>query len=84
MFHSSLDGAEYPDYANAYRACWALLAQLMEHGESGDDTAADLVWSAVHGIATLGLAKRLRYGDAAELEKLTIAAINHLAIGSAK
>ena len=81
MFHSALDGKAYPEYVAASLGCWELLSELIrENAFPGfdEETAGDLVWSSVHGIATLGLARRLRNGDADQLKHLAIAAVNQM------
>lgn len=83
-FRGVFDREAYPDYVDAYHASLALLSGLIEvhKPESVDaDLASELVWSSVHGIAELGLAKRLRNGDKQELEQLADAAVETLAAG---
>jgi AcrR family transcriptional regulator len=83
-FHAVFDRETYPEYVEAYRASLALLSGLIEvHKPSGVDAdlASELVWSSVHGICELGLAKRLRDGDREQLEQLAEAAVETLAAG---
>jgi AcrR family transcriptional regulator len=78
MFHSVFDRDAYPEYISAYSDSLALLAELIEANKGvkmDTDTAGELVWASIHGIAELGLAKRLRKGSKRELEQLVDAAI---------
>jgi AcrR family transcriptional regulator len=78
MFHSTFDRDAYPEYISAYSESLTLLGGLIEanRGVKMDtETAEDLVWASIHGIAELGLAKRLRKGAKRELEVLVDAAI---------
>jgi len=84
MFHSSFDRRSYPEYVSAYTDALALLSELIEV-HSGltvpAETAGELIWASVHGIAELGLAGRLRHGIAADLEQLSDAATENLLRG---
>ncbi len=88
MFHSNFDRQAYEEYVEAYSESLRLLSQLIvacgELGAESAETAGELVWSGVHGIAELGLANRLRAGDQAELEHLVDAAIDSLLNGMPK
>ena len=78
MFHSAFDRDAYPEYISAYSDSLALLGELIEGSKSvkmDTETAGELVWASIHGIAELGLAKRLREGVRGELEVLVDAAI---------
>jgi AcrR family transcriptional regulator len=81
MFHSQFDRAAYPEYVSAYTQSLALLGQLIDANKGvglNTDTAGELVWASIHGIAELGLAGRLRKGAKGELEQLVDAAITTL------
>jgi AcrR family transcriptional regulator len=83
-FHGVFDREQYPEYVEAYHSSLALLSGLVEvhKPETLDaDLASELVWSSVHGIAELGLAKRLRDGDQEQLERLADVAVETLAAG---
>jgi AcrR family transcriptional regulator len=88
MFHSTFDRQAYEEYVEAYSESLRLLSQLIvacgELGAESAETAGELVWSGVHGIAELGLANRLRGGDQPELEHLVDAAIDSLLNGMPK
>jgi len=83
-FHADFDREAYPEYVEAYKDSLTLLSGLIEvHSASAVDTelASELIWSSVHGIAELGLAKRLRDGAKNELEQLAEAAVTTLLAG---
>jgi AcrR family transcriptional regulator len=83
-FHSAFDREEYPDYVAAYTESLQLLANLIEIYKPASADAAlasELIWSSVHGISELGLAKRLRAGDKEELERLAVLAVDTLMAG---
>lgn len=83
-FHASFEREAFPEYVEAYHASLALLSGLIEvhRPDSVDaDMASELIWSSIHGIAELGLSKRLRGGDKQELERLAEAAVEVLAAG---
>lgn len=88
MFHSNFDRDAYIDYVEAYSEALRLLSHLIqacgELGAESAETAGDLVWTGVHGIAELGLARRLREGNLAELEHLVDAAVDSLLNGMPK
>jgi AcrR family transcriptional regulator len=84
MFHSTFDREAYPDYVAAYTGLLSLLSELVEQHSDLKvpiETAGELVWASIHGIAELGLAKRLRHGSAPELEQLADAATAALMAG---
>ena len=84
MFHSSFDRQAYPDHVAAYTESMALVFELLQaHPDLRVDpeTAGELIWAAVHGITGLGMAGRLRHGDAVELEKLIDASLQTLLHG---
>jgi AcrR family transcriptional regulator len=81
MFHSTFDREAHPEYVAAYTGLLALLAELIEQHRdftvnglaavaTPTETAGELVWASIHGIAELGLAGRLRHGSQPELEQL--------------
>lgn len=73
MFHSTFDREAYPDYVAAYTGLLELLSELIRQGRgfaTPAETAGELIWASIHGIAELGLAKRLRDGSQLELEQL--------------
>jgi AcrR family transcriptional regulator len=81
MFHSQFDRTAYPEYVSAYKESLVLLGQLIDANKRvslNTDTAGELVWASIHGIAELGLAGRLRKGVKADLERLVDAAITTL------
>lgn len=83
-FHAAFDRESYPDYVAAYTDSLKLLDHLIQvHGPSrfDSDTASELIWSSIHGIAELGLAKRLRNGDHKELDALADASVETLLAG---
>jgi len=83
MFHSKFDRQD-PDYVAAYGALVRLVGELIEPHHNlaiATETAGELVWASIHGIAELGLAGRLRDGSQPELEQLTDAAISALLAG---
>lgn len=83
-FHAAFDRESYPDYVAAYTESLKLLNNLIQvHGPSrfDADTASELIWSSIHGIAELGLAKRLRDGDHNELAILAEASVTTLLAG---
>lgn len=84
MFHSTFDRDAYPEYISAYSDSLTLLGGLIEANRGvklDTETAGELVWASIHGIAELGLAKRLREGVKGELELLVDAAIATLVEG---
>jgi AcrR family transcriptional regulator len=84
MFHSTFDRKAHPDYVAAYTDVVRLLAELIEQQRdlaTPTETAGELVWASIHGIAELGLAGRLRNGSQLELEQLADAAISALLAG---
>lgn len=84
MFHSTFDREAHPDYVAAYTGLLALLAELIEQHRdlaTPTETAGELVWASIHGIAELGLAGRLRHGSQPELEWLADAATSALVAG---
>lgn len=85
MFHADFDREAYGEYVEAYSESLQLLIRLIAPcaglTAGSLDAAGDLVWSAVHGIAELGLARRLREGNQAELERLAGTAIDSLLLG---
>lgn len=84
MFHSTFDRKAYPDYVAAYTGLLSLLSELIEQHRDltiPTETAGELVWASIHGIAELGLAGRLRYGSQPELEQLVDAATSALLVG---
>ena len=85
MFHANFDRQAYEEYVSAYTESLRLLSQLIEAcgelGAESAETAGELVWSGVHGIAELGLAQRLRGGDESDLEHLVDSAIDSLLNG---
>lgn len=82
-FHAAFDRESYPEYVAAYTESLALLAELIQVHLKDVDTelASELIWSSVHGISELGLAKRLRHGDRKELEALADASVATLLAG---
>jgi len=88
MFHSEFDRETYGEYVAAYTASLSLLSQLMTAcgalGAESAEVTGDLVWTGVHGITELGLAKRLREGNVELLEELADAAIDSLLRGMPK
>jgi AcrR family transcriptional regulator len=83
-FHAVFDREAYPEYVDAYKDSLTLLSGLVEVHKAeavNVDLASDLIWSSVHGIAELGLAKRLRDGDKQQLEELADAAVETLSAG---
>jgi hypothetical protein len=83
-FHAAFDRESYPEYVVAYTESLKLLASLIRfHGPSRFDldTASELIWSSIHGIAELGLAKRLRNGNQKELDLLVDVSIATLLAG---
>jgi len=87
MFHSTFDRHAFPEYVAAYREALALIAELLQTHQvlnKDIDTASELVWASVHGITGLGMAGRLRKGDAQELELLADAAVQNLLAGMAR
>lgn len=88
MFHANFDRKAYDEYVAAYTEALTLLTQLIEAcgaiGSESADTAGEIVWASVHGIAELGLAQRLTGSTEAELEPLVDAAINSLLHGMPK
>jgi AcrR family transcriptional regulator len=84
MFHSTFNREAYPDYVAAYTGSLSLLSDLIEQHSNlavPTETAGELVWASIHGIAELGLAGRLRYGSQPELEQLAASAISALLTG---
>jgi AcrR family transcriptional regulator len=84
MFHSTFDRNAYPDYVAAYTGLLGLLAELIQQHRdfaTPTETAGELVWASIHGIAELGLAGRLRHGSQPELEQLANAATSALLAG---
>jgi len=87
MFHSAFDRRAYPEYVTAYTGLLDLLSELIEqHADLAvpTETAGELVWASIHGIAELGQAGRLQYGSQPELERLADAAICALLAGLRK
>lgn len=83
-FHAAFDRESFPEYVATYTASLALLTGLIEvHIPTGTDpeVASELIWSTVHGISELGLAKRLREGDRKQLEVLADTAVATLLAG---
>jgi AcrR family transcriptional regulator len=83
-FHAAFDREAYPEYVGAYSDSLRLLSDLVEiHKPHSVDAelASELIWSSVHGISELGLAKRLRSGAKEELEQLAVAAVDTLMAG---
>ena len=83
-FHAAFAREEFPDYVAAYTESLALLSELIQaYSGAGVDAelASELVWSSIHGIAELGVAKRLRFGDRVALEALAAASIRTLLAG---
>lgn len=86
-FHSTFDRKAYPDYVTAYTGLLTLLSELIEQHRGlaiPTETAGELVWASIHGIAELGLAGRLRYGSQRDLEELAEAATSALLAGLQK
>jgi AcrR family transcriptional regulator len=84
MFHSTFDREAYPEYVAAYTGLLDLLSELIEQHSNlttPRETAGELVWASIHGIAELGLARRLRHGSQPELEQLANAATSALLMG---
>ena len=84
MFHSTFDREAYPEYVSAYTGLLDLLSELIEQHRNlttSRETAGELVWASIHGIAELGLAGRLRHGSQPELEQLADAATSVLLAG---
>jgi AcrR family transcriptional regulator len=84
MFHSTFDRETYPEYVAAYTGLLSLLSELIEQHRNlttPTETAGELVWASIHGIAELGLARRLRHGSQPELETLADAATSALLAG---
>jgi AcrR family transcriptional regulator len=84
MFHSTFDREAYPEYVAAYTGLLDLLSELIEQHRNlttSRETAGELVWASIHGIAELGLARRLRHGSPAELEQLADTATSVLLAG---
>jgi AcrR family transcriptional regulator len=84
MFHSAFDREEYPDYIAAYQGSWKIFSELLHnHSELAYpvETACELLWANIHGIAELGLAKRLRHGESAELQQLADTAVDAVMAG---
>ena len=84
MFHSTFDREAHPEYVAAYTGLLALLAELIEQHRdlaTPTETAGELVWASIHGIAELGLAGRLRHGSQPELERLAGSATSALLAG---
>lgn len=78
MFHSPIEWREHPEYTAAYTDSLNLLGELMRAhpGLAIDvDTAGELVWSGIHGITELGIARRLWDGDVPSLERLVDSAV---------
>jgi AcrR family transcriptional regulator len=85
MFHSPLQWKNYPKCAAAYAESWNLLAETMRECQGGGDveTSGEVVWSTIHGITELGIARHLREGKVAELASLVDAAVRVLLDGLA-
>ena len=78
MFHSQIEWREYAEYTAAYTDSLNLLGDLMRaHPDLSIDidTAGELVWSGIHGITELGIARRLWDGNVASLERLVDSAV---------
>ena len=87
MFHSGIEWKDYPECAAAYGKCFALLAELLRAQpklKADVETAGDLVWAAAHGVADLGVSKRLRHGKIADLEPLLDQAVRTVLAGLAR
>jgi AcrR family transcriptional regulator len=82
-FHAAFDRESYPEYVVAYTDSLALLAELIQVHLKDVDTelASELIWSSIHGISELGLAKRLRHGDRKQLEELADVSVATLLAG---
>ncbi len=82
-FHSAFDRESYPEYVATYTESLALLAELIQVHLQDVDTelASELIWSSIHGISELGLAKRLRFGDRKQLEELADVSVATLLAG---
>jgi AcrR family transcriptional regulator len=78
-FHAAFDRESYEEYVAAYTESLALLAGLVPAPDT--ELASELVWSSIHGISELGLAKRLRHGVREELEALADASVSTLLAG---
>lgn len=79
MFHSPIEWREHPEYTAAYTESLNLLGGLMRaHPDLtvDVDTAGELVWSGIHGITELGIARRLWDGDVPSLERLVDSAVD--------
>ncbi len=88
MFHASFDRRAYEDYVAAYTEALMVLTQLIEAcgalGAESADTAGEILWASVHGIAELGLAQRLSRTTGPELQPLVDSAIDSLLHGMPK
>ena len=82
-FHAAFDRQAHPEYVEAYMESLTLLSNLIaiHHPAADSELASELIWSSVHGIAELGLARRLRDGAKDELEQLAEAAVDTLLAG---
>jgi AcrR family transcriptional regulator len=78
-FHAAFDRESFEEYVAAYTESLALLAELVPAPDT--ELASELVWSSIHGISELGLAKRLREGSREELEMLADASVTTLLAG---
>ena len=84
MFHSTFDRHAYPEYVEAYTGSLELVLGLIHSDgnlNTDPETAAELVWAAIHGIAELGLAGRLRFGNVEELDRLASTAVRTVLAG---
>lgn len=84
MFHSQFDRQSCPEHVAAYSEAPALLRGLLQAHEdlkTDAETAGELVWASIHGIAGLGAAGRLRKGKAEDLEALADGVVQTLLAG---
>ena len=83
-FHAAFEREQHAEYVKSYTVSLTLLSDLIRDcAGPGVDTelASELIWSSIHGISELGVAKRLRQGERAGLEALATAGIRTLLAG---